>query len=253
MASLSLYWVTLALSTLGCTKDDTTGDSDTQATGPEAVCTEPVEVGCVDELILGLGLHDDKSSEGEVANTADGEDWVTAVDATAGGYNDASKNPWIYIRFTEDGAEKVEIDDESALESMDWHMALHRYKIRINSGDSGPSCVSVSPKIEGDYASLTEVGEPTWYQDAYMTASCEVTNESSGLPSSPQVAMSPWWSYESCVKTTGTPFLVQLDDGHVLKLVVEAYYLTGQEECNSTGSTSDRESGNYTLRWQYLE
>lgn len=251
MASLSLYWVTLALSTLGCTKDDTTGDSDTQATGPEAVCTEAVEVGCVDELILGLGLHDE-ISEGLVTTTTAGEDFVTTVDATAGGYSVAAQNPWIYIRFSEDGAEKVEIDDEGALESMDWHMALHRYKIRINSGDSGPSCVSVSPKIEGDYASLTEVGDPTWYQDAYMTASCEVTNESSGLPNSPQVAMSPWWSYESCVKTTGTPFLVQLDDGHVLKLVVEAYYASGQAECNAS-NTPGEDSGTFTLRWQVLE
>lgn len=237
---------------MGCIKDDTSGDSDTQIAGPEAVCTEPVEVDCFDELILGLGLHDE-ISEGEIANTTDGEDFVTAIDASAGGYGESAKNPWIYVRFTVDGAEKVEIDDEEALESMEWHMALHRYKIRINSGASGPSCVSVSPKIEGDYASITAVGEPTWYQDAYMTASCEITNESSGLPDSPQVAMSPWWSYERCVKTTGTPFLVQLDDGHVLKLVVEGYYLTGQEECDSTGATTDQESANYSLRWQVLE
>lgn len=252
MASFSLYWFALALSTLGCTKDDTSGDSDTQSTGPEAVCTEPAEVECLDELILNLGLHDDVA-DGLVTTSTDGDDFLTAVDGTAGGYSASAQNPWVYVRFGVDGAEKVEIDDEQALESMEWHMAFHRYKVRINSGASGPSCVSVSPKIEGDYASLSEVGDPTWYQDAYMTASCEVTNESSGLPDSPQVAMSPWWSYESCVKTTGTPFLVQLDDGHVLKLVVESYYLTGQEECNSTGATTDRESGNYVLRWQVLE
>lgn len=252
MTSLSLYWFTLVLSTLGCTKDDTPGETDTANAGPEAVCTEPAEVACVDELILNLSLHDDKVSEGAVATSTDGEDYVTTVDASAGGYSEASKNPWTYIRFTADGAEKVEIDDETALESMEWHMALHRYKIRINSGASGPSCVSVSPKIEGDYASLSEVGEPTWYEDAYMTASCEMTNESSGLPDSPQVAMSPWWSYESCVKTTGTPFLMQLDDGHVLKLVVESYYLTGQAECNESNATGG-DSGNYTLRWQILE
>jgi hypothetical protein len=252
MASLSLYGFALALSTLGCTKDGTSGDSDTQTTGPEAVCTEPAEIECIDALILSLSLHDDKVSEGAVVTSTDGQDFVTAVDASAGGYSQASQNPWTYIRFTVDGAEKVEIDDETALESMAWHLALHRYKIRINSGASGPSCVSVSPKLEGDYAGLSEVGEPTWYQDAYMTASCEMTNESSGLPDSPQVAMSPWWSYDSCVKTTGTPFLVQLDDGHVLKLVVESYYLTGQADCNESNVIGE-ESANYSLRWQVLE
>ena len=252
MASFSLYWFSLALATFGCTKDGTSDDSNTQITGPEAVCTEPAEIECMDALILNLSLHDDKVSEGAVVTSTDGQDFVTAVDASAGGYSQASQNPWTYIRFTADGAEKVEIDDETALESMAWHLALHRYKIRINSGASGPSCVSVSPKLEGDYASLSEVGEPTWYQDAFMTASCEMTNESSGLPDSPQVAMSPWWSYDSCVKTTGTPFLVQLDDGHVLKLVVESYYLTGQADCNES-NVSGEESANYSLRWQVLE
>ena len=94
MASFSLYWFALALSTLGCTKDDTSGDSDTQSTGPEAVCTEPAEVECLDELILNLGLHDEVA-EGLVSTSTDGDDFLTAVDGTAGGYSSAAQNPWI--------------------------------------------------------------------------------------------------------------------------------------------------------------
>jgi len=49
-----------------------------------------------------------------------------------------------------------------------------------------------------------------------------------------------------------TPNLIQLADGHVLKLVVEAYYAEDQDICNSTGSGGDG-SGEITLRWRMLE
>lgn len=246
--SLTLFGALFA--TLGCTKDAAEDSADT-ATGPEAVCTELAEVECVDELILGLGLQD-AESDGEVSTVTDGDDFVSTIDATAGGYEASSKNPWVYVRFTADGLEKVVIDDEEALESMEWHMALHRFKIRINSGSSGPSCVGAAPLLETAYADITEPGDPTYYYDEYMDGSCEVIYDSSGLPGSPQLAMGSWWSYESCVKTTGNPFIIQLEDGHVLKLVVEAYYESGQEACNESG-TAGTNSAIFTMRWQMLE
>lgn len=230
------------------TADGTDGTSEV-----EAVCTEPTEVSCVDALISDLSLHDDKVSDGEVTNEPDGEDWVTVVDATAGGYNQAANNPWVYVKFTEGGAERVDIDDETALESMDWDMALRRFIIRLNGGSSGPSCVGAAALLESDYDALTEVPDGLSYaQDDYYTGDCTIVNDSSGLPGSPQVAMGAWWSYDGCVKTTEVPHLVQLADGHVLKLRVETYYETGQEDCNSSGRGGD-ESGVITLRWQYLQ
>jgi hypothetical protein len=60
--------------------------------------------------------------------------------------------------------------------------------------------------------------------------------------------MAPWWEYPGCVATTDVPFLVQLADGHVIKLRVEAYYGTGQDECDESGSPGS-DSAFYTLRW----
>jgi len=77
--------------------DDDTGDDDT-ADGCAA--EDPP---CVDDLILDLSLHDDKVSEGGVQNTADGDDIVSVVDATAGGFSMATENPFVYLRFEDDG------------------------------------------------------------------------------------------------------------------------------------------------------
>jgi hypothetical protein len=237
---------------VACSGDGTT-ETDPSEGGPDPVCTEPTEVGCVDDLILDLGLHGDKVSEGELTNEPDGDSFITRVDATAGGFGASAENPWIYVRFTEDGAERVDIDDETALESMDWHIAAKRFLLRLNGGSSGPSCVGAAPFLEREYESLTEVPEGTRFvQDDFMSADCTVINDSSGLPNSPQVALSPWWSYPGCVATTGVPFLLQLDDGRVVRFVVESYYATNQDVCNEQGSPGTG-SANYTWRWAFVE
>jgi hypothetical protein len=237
------------------------GKADTSATGSDSgavdaldpVCTEPVAPTCVDEMIQDLSLHDDKVSDGAVTTVTDGADFVTSIDASAGGYSQAANNPWVYVRFDADGAQRVDLDDESALESMDWHLSLRRFIVRLNSGDSGPSCVGAAALRTVTYEDLTSVPEGVPYlKDDYYTNDCTIVNDSSGLPGSPQVAMGAWWSYSSCVETTGTPFLIQLDDGRVLKLRVETYYDgDGQAECNE-GGTTRADSGFYTLRWQFL-
>ena len=218
----------------------------------EAVCEEPAEVECVDDLILDLSLHDDEVSDGAVTTSAEGEDFVTAIDATAGGYNNATQNPWVYLKFTEDGAEKVEIDDETALESMDWDLAARRFILRLNGGSSGPSCVGAATFMESSYDELTEIPDGLSYGvDDYYTSDCTLINDSSGLPDNPQVVLGAWWEYPGCVATTGYPHLIQTADGRVLKLVVEAYYGSGQEDCNATGAAGD-DSANLQVRWRWM-
>lgn len=218
----------------------------------EAVCTEPTAVACFDSLLLDLSLHDNVSADG-VTNRADGADVVSVVDATAGGYSASTRNPWVYVKFTDDGLQKVEIDDESALESMEWDLALRRFMIRMNGGSSGPSCVSAVTFPETPYADVTAVPDGlTWVMDAFYTDDCTIINDSSGLPGSPQLALGQWWSYPGCVATTEKAHLVRLADGRVVKLVVEAYYAEGQAGCNTSG-TPGTDGGMITMRWQRLQ
>ena len=228
---------------------DTNSTSDTEASD----ACEMEEMECVDEMILDLSLHDDQVSDGAITNSDEGDYWVTTFDASAGGYSSAADNPWLYMRFTADGVEQVEIDDETALEDNQWHLGARRFILRLNGGSSGPSCVGAAAFLESSFEDLTEVPDGmTYYQDDYYTSDCTIVNDSSGLPGSPQVALAPWWAYSSCVETTDVPFLIELEDGKVIRMVIDAYYDEGQEDCNSTGSTSG-ESAFYTMRWSFVE
>lgn len=242
-----------ALLTFGCgdPKDDTdTTDETGDSTATEGLCPELTEVPCEDDIIQDLLTDDGDVSDGSVTTTTDGDDFVTVVDATAGGYNQAANNPWVYIRFDAEGASRVDISDEDSLENADWHMALRRYLVRLNSGDGGPSCVGAAKMAAYDYADLSEEPSGTEYQlEDFYTDSCELVMD--GYAMSPQFALYGWWDYSACVETTMTPFLVQLEDGGVVKLVIEAYYGSGQEDCNSSGSMGS-DSGMLTLRWAFL-
>ncbi|HCH66039.1 MAG TPA: hypothetical protein DFR83_24770, partial [Deltaproteobacteria bacterium] len=212
------------------------GDSGGTSGGTEAVCTEPEAIACEDDIILDLSLHDDKVSNGAVETSMDGDDFVTLVDASAGGFSAASNNPWVYVKFTETGAERVDIDDYTALESMDWDLSLRRYLLRLNGGSSGPSCVGAAALVESAYADVEALPADTpFVEDGFYSDDCTLINDSSGLPGSPQVALGQWWEYPGCVATTMVPHVVRLADGRQLKLVVESYYGSGQETCNSTG------------------
>lgn len=64
--------------------------------------------------------------------------------------------------------------------------------------------------------------------------------------------MGPWWEYPGCVATTGYPFIIQLANSRLVKLVVESYYEEGQENCNNTGAMGSG-SANFTIRWIFLQ
>lgn len=246
--SRRLLGLALGLSLWACGDAGTNeGDTDVVSTARGESCESPADVSCVDDILLDLSYQNTVATT-EVTNLREGQQWLTTIDATAGGFGNSSSNPWVYIRFTETGAEKLDISDEDSLESMDWHLAAHRFKLRLNSGHGGPSCVKAAALLEGDFDALDTVPENlTFYADTFYTADCSLIEDSYGL-GSPQVYMSGWWEYPGCVATTGMPFIVQLDDGRRLKLRVESYYVGGQATCNEEG-TPGTGSGNITLRW----
>ena len=231
--------------------DDSGGEGEGEGEALTPVCEEPTAVTCEDDLVLSLS-YQEEVSDGEVSTEVEGDDFYTFVDATAGGYSHSDENPWVYIKFTPDGAAKVEISDEESLDSMNWDLAARRFILRLNGGDSGPSCVGAATLLESAYADVDSVPDGVTYAlDDFFTDDCTFVNDSSGLEGSPQVALSAWWEYPGCVATTGYPFLVQLADGHVIKLVVETYYETDQEVCNETGSPP-ADGGYIRIRWRYL-
>jgi hypothetical protein len=251
----STFLTVAILSLAGCpgkSGDDTASGDDTGSA--DGVCTEPTEVDCIDEIISDLSLQDDKVNEDDVSTETDGDDFVSYVDASAGGYGNETRHAWQYLKFTDTGLEDVNINDEDALESMDWDIAARRFILRLNGGSSGPSCVGAATMGEGyTYENLEEAPDGiTYATDDFYSDDCTMINDSSGLEGSPQTVLAPWWNYESCVETSDQPFLIQLADGRVLKFVVEAYYEgAGQDECNQDGSTMEA-GGYFQWRWRFL-
>jgi len=233
------------------TGEDPPSSSDSSSdSGEPPVCV--TEIACEDALVLDLGFVEGVVSEGAVESTPDGDGFVSQVDASAGGLPGAPMNPWVYLRFGDDGLERVDIDDFESLGSHDWHIAAKRFAIRLNGGTAGPSCVQGAALDGMAYEAVTEVPAGTELApEAFFDDACTLVDDGSGQ-GSPAYLLTPWWTYPGCVATTGVPFVLGLPDGRTLKLVVDAYYAEGQAECNE-GGTMGQDSAHFTWRWSFLE
>ncbi len=268
MSLRSFAWPPLLLLAAACGDDATpagdagpgdAGEADAGAVdaGPTytPVCTDPTDPPCTDQSFLDLNLFTDPS-DGTIDNTPDGDGWSSHVDATGGGFSPSES--YVYARFTEDGLVRVDLSDEAAFDSMDWDVAFRRFVIRLNSGPSGPSCVSAARTgPTTDYDALDAPPDGVEYRtEQYYTGSCELVPDGSGL-GSPGTALQSFWEYPGCVKMTGNVYVLELANGRRLKLTVTAYYDPAvQETCDTTGSVdpgSDTGSGNIRIRWAFLE
>ncbi|MBI4956449.1 MAG: HmuY family protein [Myxococcales bacterium] len=244
-----------------CAKDEETtpgGGGGTGGVGPQPVCTTPTAVACEDQVILQMNLQP-LAAPGLITDTVEGDGFASLVDATAGGFNASPPDSYVYARFTPTGLVKVDLSDEAALASMDWDIAFRRYVVRVNSGNSGPSCVSAA-RLAGTpaYESVTSVPDNlVYHEDDYFTAEpdCTLIADGTGMPGSPATALSSFWTYPGCVKMTGNVFVVERADGTHVKLTVTHYYNeASQQLCQDTDAVpmSGTGSANIRLRWAFL-
>ncbi len=256
-------WVLAAVVTalvllVNCGSDDEpapdagVADSGTDA-GTDAGTQCLNEVPCKEQSIDKLSLLTTVSTGELREEQAPQGEFLTYIDARAGGLSPTQS--YTYARFTPQGLTRVSVDDQAALAQTGWDIAFRRYYIRVNSGTSGPSCVSVASTPEGTtFASVTAV-DSTWQfkTEAWYDASCTFITDASGLDG-PLMALSNFWEYEACVQMTGNVFVVRLADGRHVKLEVTAYYEpAAQQVCNETGSVPQPSgSGQLRVRWAFL-
>ncbi|MCY1022724.1 HmuY family protein [Pyxidicoccus sp. MSG2] len=233
--------------------DDPVPDAGVADAGTDAGTQCLNEVSCKDQSIDKLTLLTTVST-GEVREeqAAQGE-FRTYIDARAGGLTPTMS--YTYARFTPQGLAQVSVDDQAALARTDWDIAFRRYYIRVNSGTSGPSCVSVATTPEGTtFESVTAVAS-TWEfkTEAWYDPACTFSPDDSGL-NGPLMRLSTFWTYTSCVQMTGDVFVIRLADGRHVKLEVTGYYdPTPQQVCNETGSVPQPSgSGQLRVRWAFL-
>ncbi len=208
---------------------------------------------CSDQTISSLDLKSNVAT-GLITNGSDAVGFKATVNATGGGFTPTES--YVYARFTDLGLEKVALDDMAAIDSMDWDIAFRRYVIRINSGDSGPSCVAAQVQ-PGTYESITAV--PAGYlpegDDFLRKVACTFIDDGSGLGTSPRTALSAYYQYAGCVSMTGKPFVLTTHTGRHVKLVVTTYYATeaAQTTCDSTMSSGGAVGGTVRMRWTFLD
>ncbi len=221
--------------------------------GLEAVCTEKTEVPCQDESFENLEMFDNVT-DGVVEEISGGPDFVHHVDATAGGFGNINES-YNYVRFTDDGLEKVEISDSDAFDSLDWDMAFQRFIVRLNSGVSGPSCVTAARTATGtEFDDVSSVPDGlTFNAEQYFDeeADCTLQEDGSGL-GSPGVVLQSYWEYPGCVKMTGNVYVVQLASGRHVKLQILAYY-SDQDACDIDGAPIAGTSGQMKFKWSWLD
>ncbi|MEM1415395.1 MAG: HmuY family protein [Myxococcota bacterium] len=213
----------------------------------------PRDVPCQDESISTLGLFD-TVSDALITEETPAPDFVHHIDTTAGGLSPTES--YVYARFTDEGLLKVDLDDESALETPGWDIAFRRFIIRLNSGVSGPSRVAAARTEAGTtFEGLTSVPDGlTYREEAYFTDTCEYVSGGSGI-GDPAVALASFWTYPGCVQMTGNVFVVRTETGRSVKLEVLSYYVEeNQDRCDETGEiTFPSGSGNVRIRWAFLD
>ncbi len=211
-------------------------DAATQQDAGNGLLCEVQQPECSDEMIQQISLQDFVST-GAVSGSESGGVFTTEIDASAGGMQGATSNPFVYIKFTPDGAVKVEIDDEASLDSQDWDLAARRTFARLNSGDSGPSCV-LGAEVSGDFDAVT-TAPASFSEEDFFSDSCDYVVDSrfSGFDGPDSLLKTFWEMSESGmgVDMTGQVYVLQLADGSHLKLVFDAY-----------------NNGHLTIRWAWL-
>ncbi|EYF06184.1 HmuY family protein [Chondromyces apiculatus] len=238
------------------------GDNSTGGGGSAPVgggCTEPTEVACSDNVLQDLNLQDDTDA-GMITSTPEGMGFLSLIDAVAGGAMATDPTSYTYGRFTDTGLEKVNISDEAALDSMEWDIAFRRSTVRINSGNSGPSCVTGAPIPNAVFDEVTAVPDPApaARTDSYYSSGCVLQGDASGQPTAPGTALSGFYVYNldtHCVGMSDQVYLLQLADSRYLKLEITAYYTTENQQLCDNGDPLPQGptgSGNYQVRWAFL-
>lgn len=195
-----------------------------------ARCELPYDVRAIDKVAAG--------AVSIMPSTTDPAIYLAEVDAVAGGSMKFSENPFVYLDLIE--RKKVEITDVQADLSKAWDIALKRWQIKINSGDSGPGGVTVSRVANKSLSEVTEAPTGTYNADTYFDKKCMFQFDPIGGIGT---VLSDWYEYES-----GTSRLVPKKEVWVLKRRDGKGHIKVQLTSYYKGTTS----ANYSLTWSYL-
>ncbi len=181
-------------------------------------------------------------SAGAVTNEPDPvlpDVFTTTVDASAGGSAGQAAQPFVYLDLeAEGGAGKVEVDDVASFEATDWDIALKRFVIRSNSGDSGPADAEVASVQSEELTFDDDVPSDRFSDDDWSGSDCVLEQANGG----PRTRFTNWYRVQAGrFEAQPVVHLVRLGGGRYAEIDVVTYY----------GDEADpNKSGIYVLRWR---
>jgi len=215
--------------------EDAGADTGTSSGGNPNQCTAARK-----DLLLPI----DKTSTGQVKviSEADGAKTVY-VDATAGGFNNAVKNPRIYIDLTE--MKRVDKTDTAAPESTDWDLSLKRVVLFTNGGDAAIG-VGGAAIVSKAFASVTaaDADAATIKTEKFFDDECKAQVDRTGAV---LTTFSDWYDYDDATRIptpkANTTFIVKGAKGKRWKVAIKAY------DANADGTpTNNVSTGGYLLQ-----
>jgi hypothetical protein len=172
------------------------------------------------------------------------------IDASAGGYQVAANNPYIYVNLA--AKARVDVSDLQADSSTAWDLALKRDNIRSNGGDSGPGNAQVAALVGADFDTTTAAAatDADFAQDSFIdAATCEPSVDAVGKP---LTTFDGWYDYDAAtngVAPADRVYLVRGVNGTSLyKLKITGYYV---DVPDGQGGTV-KKSAVFTLQYQAL-
>jgi len=195
-------------------------------TEPDAAVTEdsgvPDAGGCDPATALPLQWRPIATvAKGAVTTTTANGVTTAIVDATAGGFQGAADNPYLYVDLA---GGKVEISDVDALASSRWHIALKRANIRANGGDSGPGGVTVAVIAAPSLDQVTAApADAEFGADDWATDDCTYVGLPAGEPAS---RLGDWYGYDDRTHQVAPKPQVYVirTSGAAYKLRIATYY-----------------------------
>ena len=147
------------------------------------------------------------------------------VDATAGGQNGTTTHPWVFVSLS--SATKVEVNDLTSLESVDWDLAFKRALVYGNGGEGGPGD-SASAFVAKDFASVTsaDAAGVEFLSEEFFDEECNPIVDLTGAAST---SFSTWYNYDAethVLSPVNGTWLVRGATGKLFKLRFKSYYAT---------------------------
>lgn len=148
---------------------------------------------------------------------------VLYVDSSVGGDTSGDKEPWVYVSLASGSA--VPLTDLEALESTAWDLALKRFTIRTNSGDSGPGQGgALRVALPWDSVDASTQGNRALPTEQWFDAECNLIT---GSTNELLTTFSGWYEYNTSnhhLEPLEAVYLTQGGDGSKYKVAVLDYY-----------------------------